>query len=303
MRAHLFTGALLLLSLAACKKDPEISTGNVAPYYDGVPTVVVQYYVNRLFIDMIGREPLDVEMNAEVAALEAAHLGTDARTALVNKLMTNTNYISGDSSLKFAYYQRQYDLYKARCLQGASDDVIDQYIGQEAFAALSDSLAGDSAGYQKSKHEEDKLKAVKSSRIDYRNGTIGIREVFARMVYNSVYDQINMNTFNFVNATFDDLFTRYPTGTEFTTSYNMVESNTPGILFGQPGQNKQDYTHILTTTAEFDEGMVRWCYRTFLARDASTYEVYGAMSWFNTTHDLQRVEREILIGEEYANFH
>lgn len=294
-------GIALLLSLA-CNKEPETITGNVAPYYEGVPTVVVEYYVNRLFIDLLGREPLDVEMSAEVSALESAALSFDARRVLVNKLMNNTDYIAGDSSYKHAYYQRQYELYKARCLEGASDATIDFYIGLAQFAATSDSAAGDSAGYQQALHEVNKLKAVKSSRIEYREGQIDIREVFARMLYNQVYDQINMNTFNFVNATFDDLFTRFPTEAEFDVAYNMVESSTPGILFGQPGQNKEDYVDILAGTLEFREGMIRWCYRTFLARDASSYEVYQAMADFSSTLDLQRVQRDILVSDEYANF-
>lgn len=298
----LITIASSALLLAACTKDPETIGGNTAPYYEGVPTVVVEYYVNRLFIDLIGREPLDAEMINEVAALEAAGLSGDARAALVNRIMTNTDFIAGDSSYKHAYYQRQYDLFKARCLEGASDAIFDEYIGMALSSATADSAAGDSAGYQKNKHEADKLIAVKASKHEYRQGLIDIREVFARMVYNSVYDQINMNTFNFVNATFDDLFTRFPTTAEFTVAYDMVESNTPGLLFGQGGQNKKDYTTILAQTQEFKEGMVRWCYRTFLARDASTYETYQAMAGFNTTLDLQAVQRAILISDEYANF-
>ena len=302
MRGIAFIGASALLLLAACKKDPDISTGNVAPYYNGVPTVVVQNYVNRLFIDLIGREPLDVEMSAETSALESAKLSTDQRIALVNKLMTNTDYIAGDSSYKQAYYQRQYELFKARCLEGASDAIFDQYIGMAQQAAFADSLAGDSVGYQLAKHEVDKLKAVKYVRIEYRNGIIDIREVFRRMLYNQVYDQINMNTFNFVNASFDDLYMRYPTASEFTTAYDMVDTNTPVVLFGQPGQNKADYVTIVTHNNEFHEDMIRWCYHTFLGRDATTYETYQALGDFIATRDLQRVERNILIGNEYANF-
>ena len=117
MRLSPFVSAgIAFLLCASCQKEPEIVPNNVAPYYQGVPTVVVEYYVNRLFIDLIGREPLDAEMSAEVSTLESASLGFDARRALVNKLMTNTDFIAGDSSYKHAYYQRQYELYKARCL-------------------------------------------------------------------------------------------------------------------------------------------------------------------------------------------
>lgn len=300
-RSSLLLAGLVLL-LASCKKEPETITGNVAPYYEGVPTVVVEYYVNRLFIDLIGREPLDVEMSAAVDALESAGLSFDARRALVHKLMTNTDFIAGDSSYKHAYHQRQYELFKARCLEGASDATLDFYIGLAEFAATSDSAAGDSAGYQQALHEVEKLEKVKRSRIAYREGLIDIREVFARMIYNAVYDQINMNSFNYVNATFDDLFTRFPTDEEFDVAYAMVDANAPGVLFGQAGQNKADYKDILVGALEFKEGLIRWCFRTFLGRDASTYEVYQAMADFNTTLDLRKVQRDILIGDEYANF-
>ena len=37
-----------------------------------------------------------------------------------------------------------------------------------------------------------------------------------------------MNTFNFVNAAFDNLLFRYPTQNEFNNSYFMIEDNQLG---------------------------------------------------------------------------
>lgn len=290
-----------LLAATACKKETELIPGNQAPDYSGVPTVITQNYVNRLFIDLIGREPLDVEMNAEVAALEAATLSTASREALVNKLMTNTAYVEGDSSYKRAYYQRQYELYKARCLEGCSDDIIDGAIATAEQNALADSLAGNTQGLGEANSELQRLRNLKNSRVNYMNGLIGIDDVMGYMVFNSIYDQINMNTFNFINATFDNLLLRYPTNAEFNTGFSMVENNAPGILFTQSGQNKGDYVQILTGTTEFEEGMVHWSYNTFMGREASTYEVYTAMFSFHTDLDLQRMQRTILVSDEYAN--
>ena len=54
---------LISLLIAGCKKDEaQIFTDNDAPYYDKVPSVKVRNYVNRLFIDLLGREPLDAKM-------------------------------------------------------------------------------------------------------------------------------------------------------------------------------------------------------------------------------------------------
>lgn len=286
---------------SACQKEElKMVSGNQAPDYDGVPTVVVQNYVNRLFIDLLGREPVDVEMNAEVAALENAGLSSDARVALVNRLMTSTAFVQGDSSYKNAYHQRLYELFKARFLEGVSDEVIDGYIGNAAQCALADSLSGNAQGASASNSALQRLLRLKNARIEYRDGSIGVIEVVKRMMFNDVYDEINMNTFNFINASFDNLLFRYPTNAEFEAGYAMVENNSSALLFAQSAQDKSGYLDILVNSAEGHEGLVRLAYRSYLGREPSTYETYQLVSSFMTDHDLQRMQRTILTGDEYA---
>lgn len=289
------------LVVTACQKEPEVVPDNQAPEYEGVATVITENYVNRLFIDLLGREPLDAEMNAEVAVLESASLSVEARANLVNKLMTSTTPLADDSSYKNKYYTRQYELYKSRCLEGVSDEVIDGFIANAQQQALDDSLSGNNAGLNAANSELGRLLALKGSRTQYRDGLIGIPEVMRRMVLNSVYDEINMNSFNYVNATFDNLLLRYPTDAEFNTAYAMVENGSPGLLFGQSGQNKGDYAAIVANSAECHEGLVRWSYMTFLGRFPSTSELYALLPAFLGDHDLQKVQRTILISDEYAN--
>ncbi|MBK7085652.1 MAG: hypothetical protein IPH53_13710 [Flavobacteriales bacterium] len=290
-----------LVVLSACKKEVEVIPGNQAPDYAGVPTVVTENYVNRLFIDLLGREPLDVEMTAEVNALESASLSMASREALVSKLMTSTAYLADDSSYTNKYYMRQYELYKARFLEGVSDEVIDGFIGNAEQQALADSLGGNTAGLNAANSELGRLRALKRSRTDYRDHLIGITEVMRRMVLNSVYDEINMNSFNYVNATFDNLMMRYPTNAEFATGYGMVDSNSPGVLFGQSGQNKGEYAAIMAGSMGSLEGLVRWCYVTFMGREPNSYETYTAMNSFTQDLDLQKLQRTILTTDEYAN--
>jgi hypothetical protein len=117
-----------------------------------------------------------------------------------------------------------------------------------------------------------------------------------------VYDEINMNTFNFVNASFDNLFFRYPTQAEFYAGFNMVEYNQPATVLGQPGQNKDEYVEILINSREFYEGLIVWSYQILLAREPSTAETNELMIDLYQDHDLQKVQRSIMVTDEYAHF-
>ncbi len=292
---------LAVLVCVGCKKEElQVRPDNLAPDYDGVPTVVTRNYVNRLFIDLLGREPVDTEMDAEVSTLENAGLSVDARTTLVNKLMTSTTFVQGDSSYKEAYHQRLYGSFKARFLEGASDEVIDGYINDAQQAAVADSLSGNSQGASESNSTLQKLLRLRNARMEHRDGLITANEVAKRMMFNSIFDFINMNSFNFVNASFDNMLFRYPTNAEFTAGFEMVEHNASAILFGASAQNKAGYLDILVNSTEGNEGLVRFCYKSFLGREPSTYETYQASAAYQTDHDFQRLQRSILIGDEYA---
>jgi len=301
MRAiFIFLTAVVLFG--ACKKEQTVFPNNQIPHYSEIPTIVVQSYVNRMFIDLIGREPLDAEMSAEVAALRSNDLNMDSRKALAQKLMTSTTFVQGDISYNHAYHNKIYEDLKARFMAGASDANIESERGIALFAAQVDSINGDFAGYQRNKSIANKLLLVMTGKEQYRTGEIGIREMCRRMIDNAIYDLINMNTFNFVNAVFDDLFYRYPTNPEFEAAYQAVENNQPALLMGQVIQNKGDLVALLISTQEFDEGMVRWVFLSLLAREPSTQEVYLLQPNFGSTSDIQTVQQHAVITDEYAGF-
>lgn len=299
----LFSVFLFTLFISACKKDKEIVVpDNNAPYYDGIPKVVLQNYINRLFIDLIGREALDTEMETEENYLRANNLSISARAFLIHKLQTDTTYIVGDSSYKQAYYNRFYELCKARVIEAASNDVIYEQIGPLEYQATLDSISGDSLLMALSKQKVYNLKQIIACEKDYLRDSIEIKDVFARMLNNAVYDQINMNTFNFLNASFNDLFFRFPTSNEFNAGFNMVEYNTADVLFGKSASHKGEYLQILVNSEEFYEGIIRWMYNNLIARDPSTQEVYNLMQTFLNDHDVQKVQLHIMQSDEYANF-
>lgn len=293
---------LLLFILLSCKKEKITVPDNRAPYYDQIPTVLIENYVNRIFIDLIGREPLDDEMELEVSRLREQHLSFGSRKSLINKLQSDTSYREGDLSYKQAYYHRFYEMCKVRLLEGASDAIFYEEIGNINFSILADSLEGDSLNMEVSKAERSRLEKVLACKNGYMTDSISVNEVLARMLDNQIYDKINMNTFNFINASFDDLFFRFPTNWEFQNSYDMIEFNTSAHVLGVSGQNKGDYIQILTRSREFYQGMITWAYVTLLARYPSSNEVAAEMKDFYSTGNFQDVQLHIMIKDEYANF-
>ena len=298
----LFIISFIILSLLSCKKDDVLIGNNNAPYYGGVPTVMVEFYVNRVFIDLIGREPFDEEMENEVAFLRSYDLSMEGRDSLIIKLQTDTTFIEGDSSYKFAYYHRMYEILKVRMIEGASNGYIESEAGNAYQRYVVDSIAGEMLDAYKRLLIYHNLHDVIKSELQYYNGIIGIKEIHRRMIFNSVYDEINMNVFNYINAVFDNLLFRYPTIFEFDESYKMISDNTPQILLGQSGQSKYDFADIVCDSRGFYEGVIQWTYLTLLARVPTSEEVDKLMNKFYYDYDLQYIQRQIMISDEYAHF-
>ena len=112
--------------------------------------------------------------------------------------MFNQAFVEGDSSYNYAYFFKIYEDTKARLIEGASDDFLNQQYGLIYGQAIADSINGDLVGYQAKLIEAGKVLAVLTSREEYRNNEITIDEMYARMMNNALYDQINMNSFSFI---------------------------------------------------------------------------------------------------------
>jgi len=300
MRILAFT--LIVLFLVSCRKEATVFENNTIPPYGEIATIRVQNYVNRVFIDVLGREPIDTEMAAETAALESSDLSFDSRRTLVRKLMTSEVFIEGDSTYRRAYYQKVYEDSKARLIDGASDAEIGSRLGILQFAALLDSLNGDFTSYERNKREIRKLQDLLLSRHELMTNQIDLREMYKRMIDNAIYDEINMNSFNYVNATFDDLFFRFPTEAEFVQAFNIMEYNQPGVLFGEVAQNEGQYLNVLLHTQEYEEGMQRWAFLSLLSREPTSQEVWNLSGVFGEAGNLEKLQEEILITDEYAGF-
>lgn len=288
--------------MSSCKREDNIIPNNNAPYYGEIPTLLLENYVNRCYIDLLGREPLDDEMIEDVQFLRDNEVTVESRDQLLYKLQFDTTFIEGDSSYNQAYFHRFYELVKVRLIEGAANSYINSENANWLFEYEKDSIAGNMINAYKRLLEYNKLNDILKSEKQYRNGVISVSEFHRRMVYNSIYDDINMNTFNYINAIFDNLLFRYPTSYEFNECKLMIDDNSTQILMGASGNCKYDVTTIICNSDEFYEGLVNWSYITFLGREANVQERDELMNNLITYNDYQRIQRIILSSDEYAHF-
>ncbi len=291
-----------LVSLLCCKKETTLIPDNT-PFQDKyISTIQIESYVNKLFIDLIGREPLNTEMTKEVNLLKAEKLNEASRIALITQLQTNTDFLEGDSSYKHAYYHRFYDVLKLKMLEGIENDVLKEERNNLSNSYNGALAAGDSANAAKFFKEVSEINNILNIEKDYRNGTVTLNGVFIRLLDNYAYDIINMNTFNFVNASFDDLLLRLPTSSEYNIAYEMIENNQSGYILGGTGTNKGEYLTLLVESREFHEGLVNWAFKSLLVRDPTPAEVIVHLNELLSSQDFQKLQLNVMKTDEFANF-
>nr|MBS0037345.1 hypothetical protein [Saprospiraceae bacterium] len=293
---------LVPLLFFSCEKEMVVIDGNQPVSTFNISKIKIENYVQRIFIDIIGREPLEEEMIAHVALLQADSLKRDTRMDIIQTLMNDTSFRAGEGSYKAAYILNLYNLAKIRCVEGAPDGEFNRRIGLALNGAFRDSLEGNWDGYYEKHEAVRKFRAVLKTKDQLYEGKIGFHQMFGAMINNGVYDVINMNTFNFVRAAFDELLWRLPTEGEFQASFTMIEHEEPAVLFGKAGSNKEEFVDILIHSPAMYEGLVIWAFQIYLKRPPTPTEVVTFLPEFVVTKDINFIISEIMVTDEYANF-
>jgi len=274
---------LPLILIISCSKETILVEGNDPPFANPTPAVRIESYINRMYIDLLGREPTDEELQRDFDALKSNERDLTVRLSLITRLQSAADFLVGDTSYAQAFHYNVYNQVKIRCLEGVSDEYISSRLGSGFIV-------------------DERLQKVLDASRELEAGTINIQELFGRLIFNVIYDDINMNSFNFVNASFDNLLWRFPSQNEFNAGFNMVDRNRSDLLFGQAGQNKEDYINILIASREMSEGIIIWVYEQLLARRPSTEETIALLDDFQNHQDVKQLYQQVMISDEYANF-
>jgi hypothetical protein len=297
-----FLPGAFFLGLSSCSEEVNVVGGNEPISEFNISDLKIENYVNRLYIDLIAREPLNEELAEEVDSLKASGLSRESRLAIIRKLMTDTTFRPNEFSYKAAYVQNLYTLAKVRNLEGIGDGALRQRNNIARNGMVRDSIEENWDGYFEKQAIIRRNQAVLDSKGRLLRGEIRYHEMYAYMVDNSIYDQINMNAFNFIRAVFDELLWRLPTDGEFDRSFDMIEFNESRELFGRVGSHKNDFIDIVIRSEGMFEGMIIWAYQTLLNRPPTAGEVVTLLPKYIESKNINVIFEEILVTDEYANF-
>lgn len=265
-------------------------TDNDPPPYSGVSDAQLTNYINKLYIDLIGRAPTAAEISSQLAYLENHALRDGAKDTLVQELMNTEDYYDVIFSLTSADFTNAID----------SAD-IDYEIQVITLIYYIDSLNGNFQNFIFYQFELNRLYHLLSITDNYRNGSISVNEFFAAFLNNYFYDQVNMGSENFVKGAFSDLFRRAPTQSELTNGITMTD-NGAAILFLKDGDSKGDFISIVTTCTEFYEGLVLKTYNQLLLRDPTSAELASATFTLEQNNNYPAFQKQLVKTSEYAGF-
>ena len=291
-----YTFIFSVLFAVSCKKETItthenlVVSGNVAPPYDGVPTIKIEVYINKLYIDLLGIQPSSTELNYSVNYLKDNKLRMGARDTLVSQLLN-----------KDQYFERLFTLNSAKFIEGINKYQIDQEIATQVYISTFLLASGDTFSSQIVDLNIVRLTTLSQSDSLYKNNIISLNEFYASFTNNSFYEDLNMGSLNFVKASFEHYFSRQGSQTEITNGVKIVD-NQSAILLMQNGNSKQDFINIMTNSNEFYQGLVIESFRDLLSRNPSSVESSVYTQEIKATNNLGNLKKNILILDEYAGF-
>ncbi|MEO5581736.1 MAG: hypothetical protein ABIR66_03525 [Saprospiraceae bacterium] len=292
-----------IVLFSSCTKDQiNIIEDNDPVSVTNISRLKIENYVNRLFIDLIGREPLKVELGPEVDTLKVNELSRGARLDLINRLMEDTSFRLGEKSYKAAFNLNLYNLAKVRSLEAVTDEEIQIEMGILISSAKRDSMEGKWEGFYKKLNQVRKFQNLLQSQNDLYNGDIQYHQIFAYMVDNGIYDVINMNTFNFIRSVYNELLFRLPTDQEYGVAFDIIEKNMPGQVFGKYCSNRTEFIQSMIESPAMFEGMVIWTFQVYLNRFPTARELASVLDGYLASRDIRNVIRQISVTDEYAGF-
>ena len=294
---------LLLLfitcSLISCTKEEIIYEnehidvvieGNEVPPYSGVTSIQIEGYVNRLFIDLLGREPSITERTEAKNHLKSNDLTEGAREFILNQLMNSNEY-----------YQRFFTIHSGELLDGITSQDITNGISTFSILYNNAVIGGNTSLAQYYQNGSEKLIALEQAINDYSIGLVSVDLFFARLIDNHFFDNINMGSENFAIGSFEGLFNRLPTEAELEASIEMIDGFSAQLLL-RDGNGKDDFIKIVTTVPEFYQGLTIDIYNQLLARNPDSQEMSNGTIILSSTSDYKAVQKIVLISDEYAGF-
>jgi hypothetical protein len=285
---HFMPLLILIVLMSGCKKkefENVYVEGNKPLPDNTIDPIKIESYYNRLYIELLGRKPINAEALSAAELLKDENFNQTNRTTLIAQIQQSNEY-----------RQRTYTNIKANLLNQLDTAQITLFIGifKNALGLPEYANSIDLINY-----EIARLKRLQNIPNALEGDTIDIIEIYRRSINNYFYDQLNMGTENFVVSTFQHFFDRYPAQQELDKGKKMVDGMSSDLFF-EFGTSKNDYVQIIMRSDNFYEGQVRDLYRKYLFREPSTEEMFNECRFFKQDLNYKKLQQRILSADDYA---
>ncbi len=273
--------------LISCKKKTQeiIISNNNSPIDTTVNTVLIENYINKAYISLLGRKPTITEQNTYRTLLVNAKASVAARTTFIQQLQTTKEY-----------KEHLYAIARRQLLNDFDTNQIEGFIYSDSLQLQDTTKRNVWFAIQE---EYDNLINLQLIPAKLANGTLTMQEMYIRCCYNNFYDEINMGTQNFVTSVFDHFMFRYPSNEELKNGKDMVDGLPTTLLF-KGGKTKHDFLTIIMASNNYYEGQVRALIKRYLYRNATIDELSKLTQYYLTNNNYQQLQLTILISNEYV---
>ena len=281
MRVSLYL--FVILTISCTKVEEVIVDGNTHPIDPTIENMIIENYVNRLYISTIGREPTTSEFDSDYGILREYNMSQASREYVINGILTQEEY-----------YNNLFKLGSADILNGVDTAMINErvYIYQLLLTTASDF---DSIYIL---NELERMLVFQHALPALNAGTITNTELYKRMVNNNFFDEINMGTENFVVAMFQSFLLRYPTEAEVENSSDMVNDRNATVFF-ETGNGKDDFINIFFTSDEYYTGQTDILFNRYLFRNPTSEESVNYSLDYLNSDDYKELQKRILSTNEF----
>jgi hypothetical protein len=282
--------AFIIFAVASCTKTKtevvEVNVNNNVPPPDHtIDSSTLSIYVNKAYINLLGREPSAAEKSSALIILRQNNFAVDRRKEFISTLFLKNEYLRNLYNVANNEYLRNLD----------SMEIESQFfqfnflLSQPQYAPFYDFI----------NVELKRLDTLKMIMPNLQNGTMDYKGALMRMTDNYFYDQINMGSENFVVSTYQNFLFRYPSDAELLAGKSMIDGNV-STVFLHTGKSKHDYINIFFNTSDYYEGQVRFIFKKYLFREPSAAEISFFSEIYKTSNDYKELEKAIFTLNEYA---
>ncbi|MFN8321557.1 MAG: hypothetical protein U0T74_02755 [Chitinophagales bacterium] len=272
--------------IASCSKTNDVIVpGNVPPPDHTIDSSTIEIYLNKVYINLLGREPVGNEKSDGMMLLRQNNFSETTRQQFLESIFAKPDYMNN----LFTVANHEY----------LSDLDSMEIVGQVTLYNLLLSQPQYAPFYDVLQYEIDRMEILLQTRHDLITQTIDYRQMLQRCTNNYFYDQINMGTENFVISTFQNFLFRYPTDAELANGKTMVDGNN-AVLFFQLGKSKTDYLNVFFSSNDYYEGQVRNTFRKYLFREPTSAEEAYYSEIYKQAGEYKSLQKAVLALDEYA---